>query len=207
MSPAARDTLLVHGIWNARAWLWPFASRLRAHGLRPDIFGYDSVLDTPARAAERLAEALRARPVPYLVGHSLGGLVLLEALRLAPDLAVERAVCIGSPLLGSAAARKLSALPGGGLLLGASARTLLEGAAPWDGPVAVGCIAGDRARGLGGLFVRFDTPSDGTVSVEETRLPGIAAHCVVPASHTGLVLSDHAAAQAARFLREGRFDA
>lgn len=200
-----RDTLLVHGIWNARAWLMPFAARLRGHGLRPDVFGYDSVFATPARAAERLVDVLRARPVPYLVGHSLGGLVLMEALRLAPDLAVERAVCIGSPLRGSAAARNLSSLPGGGLLLGGSAGVLREGVAPWAGPTAVGSIAGDLARGLGGLFVRFDSPSDGTVSVEETRLPGIAAHCVVPASHTGLVLSDRAAAQAAHFLREGRF--
>ena len=35
---------------------------------------------------------------------------------------------------------------------------------------------------------------------------GLAAHCVVPASHTGLVFSAHAARQAAHFLREGRFD-
>lgn len=53
--------------------------------------------------------------------------------------------------------------------------------------------------------MRFDGASDGTVSVEETRLPGLRDHCIVPASHTGLVLSPHAAAQTAAFLREGRF--
>ena len=36
-----------------------------------------------------------------LVGHSLGGLVALEALRRQPDLPVSRVVCLGSPLRGS----------------------------------------------------------------------------------------------------------
>ena len=72
--------------------------------------------------------------------------------------------------------------------------------------VAVGVVAGNRPRGIGGWFVRMDDASDGTVTVAETRLPGLAAHCVVPASHTGLVFSADAARQAAHFLREGRFD-
>jgi hypothetical protein len=62
-----------------------------------------------------------------------------------------------------------------------------------------------HARGVGGLFAPMDGPSDGTVALSETRLPGIADHCVVPASHTGLVLSAEAARRAARFLRHGRF--
>ena len=70
----------------------------------------------------------------------------------------------------------------------------------------VGMVAGNVARGLGRLITRFHGQSDGTVALEETRLPGLAAHCVVPASHTGLVFSTHAARQAAHFLREGRFD-
>ncbi|HZV37578.1 MAG TPA: alpha/beta hydrolase, partial [Pseudoxanthomonas sp.] len=43
------------------------------------------------------------------------------------------------------------------------------------------------------------------VALAETRLPGIADHCEVACSHTGLAFSAAAAAQAAHFLREGRF--
>ena len=43
------------------------------------------------------------------------------------------------------------------------------------------------------------------VAVEETRLPGLADHCVIPSSHSGLVFSAEATRQAAHFLREGRF--
>lgn len=66
-------------------------------------------------------------------------------------------------------------------------------------------VAGNVARGIGRLLTRFDGESDGTVGLDETRLPGLADHCVVASSHTGLVFSAEAARQAACFLREGRF--
>lgn len=197
--------LLVHGIWNARAWMAPFALLLRRHGIASDVFGYSSVFGDAERSVDALIRHLRRHPHARLVGHSLGGLIILEALRRAPDLAVERVVCLGSPLQGSAAARALAERHGLGLALGGSRDILVRGCAPWDGGAAVGAVAGVRARGLGKLFAHFDGPSDGTVGLEETRLPGLADHCTVPASHSGLVLSPQAAAQAAAFLREGRF--
>ena len=154
--------LLVHGLLNATSWLRPLAARLRAHGFAPELFGYSSLLDGPQRAVPRLVERLRREPVDAMVGHSLGGLIALEALRAEPGLAVPRVA-------------------------------------------AVGVVAGDVARGMGRLFCRFDGASDGTVGLEETRLPGIADHCTVHCSHTGLVFSADAAAQAAHFLRHGRF--
>ena len=202
---ASADVLLVHGIWNARAWLMPFALRLRREGLVPTVFGYDSVWRDPETAGDRLIALLRRRPVEALVGHSLGGLVILEALRRAPDLPVKRVVCLGSPLRGSAAAAGLAARPPLGLALGRSRALLERGCPPWTGAAEVGVIAGDRAKGLGGLFAALDGASDGTVTVAETRLDGLADHCVLPASHSGLVLSADVAAQTAHFLRFGHF--
>ncbi|RBH04597.1 alpha/beta hydrolase, partial [Xanthomonas oryzae pv. oryzae] len=46
---------------------------------------------------------------------------------------------------------------------------------------------------------------DGTVALAETRLPGLRDHCVMRASHSGLLRSPEAAAQALAFLRCGRF--
>ncbi len=199
--------LLVHGIWNARHWLAPFAIRLRREGLAPELFGYDSIMRDPAHAGDRLISHLRHKPVELLVGHSLGGLVILEALRRAPDLPVKRVVCLGSPLRGSGVAAAMSGRRAPlSLVLGRSRGLLETGCAPWHGPVEVGVVAGNRARGVGGLFARMDGESDGTVSVAETRLPGLTDHCVIPASHSGLVLSADAARQTARFLLHGRFD-
>jgi pimeloyl-ACP methyl ester carboxylesterase len=198
--------LLVHGIWNAKSWLTPLARRLRHEGFEVEVFGYPSILGGPEPAIAALIHRLQDGPPTHLVGHSLGGLIGLEALRRAPRLPVQRMVCLGSPLCGSGAARSLGRRAWTAAVLGRSGALLQAGCVPWQGTVPVGMVAGNVARGIGRLITRFDGESDGTVGLDETRLPGLAAHCVVPASHTGLVFSADAARQAARFLRDGRFD-
>ena len=203
--PDARPVLLIHGIWNARLWLLPLARRLRAAGLDARIWGYRSVLDDPAHAARVLADTLRDGPEVDLVGYSLGGLVALEALRLEPDLPVRRVLCLGSPLCGSCTARWLGAHRWASPVLGRSARLLQRGLEGWAGAAEVGVVAGCVPRGLGRLLSAVDPESDGTVAIAATRIPAMRDHCIVPASHSGLLLSPQAARQAARFLREGRF--
>lgn len=112
----------------------------------------------------------------HLVGHSLGALVALEATRGLRDLPNGRIVCIGPPLRGSAVARALTAFPGGRLLLGHSADPLVTGIDPWKGSRGVGVIAGRLPFGLGITLGPLVAPHDGTVSVEETQLPGISDH-------------------------------
>ena len=200
-----KRVLLVHGLLNSNFWLAPLAWRLRREGFEAEIFGYPSVLGGADKAVARLREKLLHERFDALVGHSLGGLVALEALRPAPAPSVSRVVCIGSPLRGSGTACNLASHAWTRLLLGHSAHLLQSGLAPWSGQAEVGVIAGDVPRGMGRLFSRFDCPSDGSVSIDETRLAGITDHCVVHNSHTGLVFSKQAVAQAVHFLREGRF--
>jgi pimeloyl-ACP methyl ester carboxylesterase len=196
--------LLLHGIWNARAWVGPLAWRLRARGFNVDTFGYSSVFGGPDVAVPQLLERLKDSGPVSLVGHSLGGLVALEALRQQPDLPVSRVVCLGSPLRGSGTARSL-ADHGWSLALGRSSELLLDGLPAWEGRAQVGLIAGSVPHGLGSLLGAIGEASDGTVALDETHLPGLADHCVVPASHSGLVFSPEAARQTAAFLRDGRF--
>lgn len=204
-----RRVLLIHGLLNRSFWLWPLAVRLRELGFEPDFFSYSSLLEGSEVAVPKLIEHLRETPADAIVGHSLGGLIALAALREAPELQVARVVCLGSPLRGSATAQKLADSFFGRPLLGRSADLLLEGLGEWNGHAQAGMIAGDIERGMGrllaGLSAAGDEPSDGTVNVAETRLPGLADHIVIGASHSGLVFSPEAAAQAEHFLREGRF--
>ncbi|MFI8719465.1 esterase/lipase family protein [Stenotrophomonas sp. NPDC077464] len=196
--------LLLHGIWNARAWVGPLAWRLRARGFSVDTFGYSSVFGGPDVAVPQLMKRLQDSGPVALVGHSLGGLVALEALRRQPDLPVSRVVCLGSPLRGSGTARSL-AEHGWSLALGRSSELLLDGLPAWEGSAQVGLIAGSVPHGLGSLLGACGDASDGTVALDETRLPGLADHCVVAASHSGLVFSPDAARQTAAFLRDGCF--
>lgn len=200
--------VLLHGVWMRGLTLLPLARQLRASGFSPHRFDYASLFQGPAPSVDRLAALLMSLgPGPvHLVGHSLGGLIALETLASYAGLPPGRVVCLGSPLAGSGAARGL-AMNHLSPFLGRSATLLKAGLAELPRAREVAVVAGSRAVGLGRFFGGFDGPSDGTVAVWETRLPGLADHRVLPVSHTGLIFSAPVAALTAGFLRDGRFPA
>jgi pimeloyl-ACP methyl ester carboxylesterase len=206
--PAQEHVILLHGVWMRGLTLVPLARRLRERGFITHRFDYASLFSGPASSVDRLAGKLFSlAPGPvHLVGHSLGGLIALETLASYHGLPRGKVVCLGSPLAGSSAARGL-ARNYLGKLLGRSATLLKSGLAELPPGRVVGVIAGSRSVGLGGVFGDFDGLNDGTVAVWETRLPGLADHRVLPASHTGLIFSRPAADLVAGFLRQGSFPA
>ena len=202
---AARRVVLVHGLWMPGVGLWRLASRLRRAGCTTRTFDYPSISGGPEATIERLAALLAERDCD-VIAHSLGGLVTLSTLAAHPQLPVRRVVCLGSPRKGSAAARAFAAWGRGGeVLLGHNRDLLEQGFERWDGPREVGVIAGRLPLGLGAMLGQLEGEHDGTVAVEETRLPGVADHCVVEANHTGLLFSQEVAQRVDAFLRHGRF--
>jgi pimeloyl-ACP methyl ester carboxylesterase len=196
--------ILLHGLWMPGASMQWFASKLATEGFAPEIFSYHSVADGPDTAVPRLIELL-AQDEADVVAHSLGGLIALQALCDAPKARVRRVVCLGSPLTGSGAVSGMLRWAPAAAMFGRSAGLLQDGVECWEGAAEVGVIAGCVPHGLGALFAGFDGDHDGTVSVEETRLPGLTDHVVIQASHSGLLFSADAVEQAVAFLRTGRF--
>ena len=201
-----RTVVLLHGLWMPGLAMHWLATRLREAGFDTEVFSYMSVADGPDRAAGALIERIGSREVD-LLAHSLGGMIAMQALRDAPQLKVGRLVCLGTPLNGSGAANGLLRWPMAAVLLGQSARLLREGFREWTGATEVGAIAGRVPHGLGAVFAGFAGDHDGTVAVDETRLPGVKDHVVLAASHSGLLFSAEAADHAVAFLRTGRFQA
>jgi len=209
---SVQDTavVFVHGLW-----LNGVESTLLRRRLAADLdcathaFHYPSVSATMAEIGQRLA-AFSARldvRTLHFVGHSLGGIVLLRFFDQAPAVQPGRIVLLGAPVRGSRAARRVARWPLGAAILGNNieAEVLQAPQRTWQGQRELGVIAGDLSMGLGRLFGDLGGPNDGTVSVEETELPGATDRIVLPVSHTGILFSSAAAQQAAAFLATGRF--
>jgi len=208
--------LLVHGLWMGGWSMTWLAHKLHGAGFRTCPVSYDSFTGTPQRHVEDLAQAARAcSGTVHYIGHSMGGVVVLRHLHekarsekhSSGALVPGRAVLLGAPVRGSQAALAFERQPWGGMLLGKSVE-MWRSAFPeaiGDG-LEVGAIAGTKAIGLGPLFVDLPEPSDGVVTVDETRIPGLRDHLELPVSHTGMLVSDAVARQSIAFLRHGKFE-
>lgn len=201
-----REVILLHGLWVPGIAMTPLAARLAAEGFRCQLFRYTG-RDHPLEAnAERLLRYARAVGPAHFVGHSLGGLVILEALGAEPAAAVGRVVLIGTPAAGSFAGRRFAGYRFGRWLLGRSEALWRErGAGRWSRPEPLGVVAGTMPLGLGRALGRLPGPNDGVVCVDETAVEGMRDRIVLPVSHSAMILSARVAAQTTEFLREGRF--
>jgi pimeloyl-ACP methyl ester carboxylesterase len=203
--------ILVHGLWMSGFQLTVLKRHIEAISAFHVVpFSYPTLKGSMADHARSLLDFARAQKSDELhfVGHSLGSLVALRALQITDDLPAGRAVLLGPPCQGSLAAKGVARLPFGRAILGAALHeeciecTQRE----WSGRRDVGIIAGSMGFGLGRLFADLATDHDGTVLVEETRLPGAKDHLVMHTSHTAMLFSTDVAKQAVRFLKSGSFE-
>jgi pimeloyl-ACP methyl ester carboxylesterase len=206
--------IYVHGLWQRGVesiWL----RRRLAQALNGDarIFSYPSVradAGSNARALAKFLATVRADTL-HLVGHSLGGLVILKAFDAqrgtGPGLPPGRIVLLGSPVRGSRTAQNLARLPFGKAIMGMTVgeELLATRERRWTGSRELGVIAGDLGLGLGRLVGTLGGPSDGTVLIDETQLEGAADRLVLRVSHTGMLFSAAVARAAGVFLNTGRF--
>lgn len=201
--------VLVHGIWMMGLEMQPLARRLRAGGYRTLVFRYRSLRRPLDWNAQRLIQVVRTRAAGtvHLVGHSLGGLVILQALQDCPDLVSGKIVLLGCPVNGSLIARRLYRRRLSRWLIGRSADHALLGDGPrWQGRQSLGVIAGTLPIGIGRLVGSFTGPNDGTVALSETVINSPHAARVFRTTHMGLLFSGPVARALGSFLRHGRFD-
>jgi pimeloyl-ACP methyl ester carboxylesterase len=207
--PAA-VVVFVHGLWMTGAESLLLRRRLaneRGYGLK--VFRYASVGMPPAHIIAALRNTIAAVEAPrvHLIGHSLGGLMILRCLERYPMAQPGRVVFLGTPAAGSLAARRFGNSALGRRLLGAaSAEELLqERVARWDIGRELGVIAGTMPLGFGRLLLKFSEDNDGTVAVSETQVAGAAGFLALPVTHSGMLWSARVAREAGSFLEYGSF--
>jgi pimeloyl-ACP methyl ester carboxylesterase len=180
----------VHGLGRTPLSLIALGGRLARAGAAPSYFAYYAWAQSHALILRRLTARLTAlaaldRPVA-LVGHSLGGLLLRQAIPGVPHLKVSHLVMLGTPnrppRLALRAQRwatfRLLTRSCGQLLATPEAFDALPAPAF---PYTV--LAGDR--GGTGRWSPFDGErNDGFVALEETRVSSDEAISVFPVRHT-----------------------
>jgi pimeloyl-ACP methyl ester carboxylesterase len=159
-------------------------------------------------AIERFAESIEGSV--HFVCHSMGGLLARVYLARYRPKRLGRVVMLGTPNGGSEIADRLKNFGAyraffgpAGQQLGTQRDADIDALLPRiDYPVGV--IAGNRSI-YPIAAVMLPKPHDGRVSVENTRLDGMADHVVIGASHPWLARNDEAIAQTIAFLGDGRF--
>src|SRR5665648_163724 len=200
--------VLLHGLGRGAWSMNPLAKRLVQAGYRVFNLGYprraDSIETIVTEVEQAINEcgALNCNQV-HFVTHSFGGLVLRAYLsKYNPD-SIGRAVMLAPPNGGSEIVDRFGSWRLFRSLMVPLAARL--GTGPEDLPAMLpqpacefGVIAGSHwINPIGPLCL--PSPHDGTVSVFQTRLPGMKDHLVVPHNHTFIMDSQQVAFQVIHF--------
>ena len=145
----------------------------------------------------------------HFVTHSLGGILVRQYLSTNDIPELGRVVMMGPPNQGSAAADELLDVPGYDWINGPVGRQLGKGdeSVPLRlGPAdfELGVIAGNRTIDPITSAVLAD-PDDGRVSVEDTKLEGMADFVVVEHSHAFMMRMRKTIDLTIQFLQSGAF--
>lgn len=207
--------VLLHGILRRAASMKLLEQALAGEGYRVLNLDYPSRRQSLSEIVEGLSGAISAFEAGldgelHFVTHSMGGLVARACLNRFRPARLGRVVMLAPPNEGSEVADLLarnwfyrSAFgPAGEQLTTRRSEELCQLLGAVDYPLGV--IAGDRSLYVFASLV-LPGPNDGRVSVERTRVAGMADHIVLPTSHPLIMRDPEAVAQTIHFLQNGRF--
>lgn len=208
--------ILLHGLWRTELSMKWLQWELEEAGYATSNPTYPSLRYPIEELARRgvgqgLQECARHQPQKiHFVTHSLGGILVRQYLSQAEIPELHRVVMLGPPNQGSEKADYVYSME----LLRPLTPDVVEQLGTGEqsiprrlGPVGfeLGIIAGTANQ----MTLLPGTPavaSDGTVTVQETIVPGMLDFIEMPVGHTFMMWSPAVRDQVLHFLREGRFD-
>jgi len=194
--------VLAPGLWMPAAAMALLSVRLHRRGYEVDVFAYRGRSPYEANL-EALARFAREKAL--FVGHSLGGVLVLDMLNRHPEIRADAVVLLGAPVRGCLAGRRLGRAKVGRWMMGACGAVWEERAARWTRGTPLGVVAGTLPIGLARTFGGLPGPNDGVVCVEETTVDGMVGRALVRRGHSMLIVSGQVGGLVERFLASGRF--
>jgi len=197
-----KPVVLVPGLWMPEVLMAPLAAQLASRGYEARVFAYrgreayDGNVDALARFA---------RGKTLFVGHSLGGVLILDMLTRHPEVAADAAVLIGAPVRGCFAGRRFGGAAFGRWMMGGTCALWEERSARWMRAAPLGVVAGTLPMGLGRAFGALPGANDGVVRVDETTIDGMTERMLVRRGHSMLIFSRRVVGMVDRFLSAGHF--
>ena len=206
--------ILLHGLARTSNSMNRMEQALNTAGYRVINHGYPSRKHNVATLAEtEIPAALshcQGADAVHFVTHSLGGILVRYFLAENNFPELGKVVMLGPPNQGSHVVDRMHNIPGyklingkAGMQLGTGSDNLPERLPPAD--FESGVIAGTRSINLI-LSLMLPGPNDGKVTVEHTRLDGMADHITVPVSHPFLMRNRQVIRQVLFFLATGQFE-
>ena len=206
--------VILHGIARTYRCMRSLSKFLEEHGYRVLNVGYPStrfpleaMIDHVHKKMEVFNEDHQRKI--HFVGYSMGGLLARGVINLYRPPNLGRVVQLAPPNQGSEVADfwknnflfKWIFGPAG-QELGTKDKNIAEILPPID--YELGVIAGNQSWDPFSSAL-IPGPNDGKVSVEMTRVPGLADHIIIPATHTFIIYNREAWNQTLHFLENGTF--
>ena len=213
---AAEHVIVLHGLVRSPSSMSRMCAALQQAGFSVANVAYPSRSGTihdlagKTLAAALDDEAARRAEKIHFVGHSLGAILVRDYLRHHRVEKLGRVVMLAPPNQGSEVADRLRRWRLYRWINGPAGQEL--GTDPAGAPqnlgeidYAVGVIAGDRTiNWINSLII--PGADDGKVSVESTRIKGMADHVVIHTAHPFIMKNRKTISQTIHFLRTGSFE-
>ncbi|WP_341661567.1 triacylglycerol lipase [Vibrio sp.] len=202
------NIVILHGLYMHGLVMKPLSQKLRSYGYDTKTVSYNSLAIDENKVFDVIDHALSAAQTNVLVGHSLGGLIIKHYLTSrAPNIErISHVIAVGSPLQGASIVNRIQDLGMGAVLGNAPKFGLEQHEDYWNHPQKLGSIAGTLAIGARSLLMMEDnTLSDGTVTVEETKIEGMTDHIEMRSAHTTMIYNSAVPKQIDHFIKTNSF--
>jgi len=206
------SVVCIHGFIRSYKCMIPMGNTLENEGFDVYLWDYCSRRNTIEGHADHLVALLNViaknkpgQPI-HFVTHSLGGLITKTALNhpnCPEEAKIGKAVLLAPPAQGSSLARSIGHLYPIKWVFGKKAGYQLitytkeDMAALGEFPPQKNVLV---IAGVKGSSMFFDTPNDGKVTLEETKLSTPHAHYVLYVNHTWIMTSRESIAITKKFL-------